>query len=68
GIPVIGAIDERPGLIVATGFSGHGFALGPIVGRVVSELILDGQPSVDLHKLRYSRFKEKDVAPPRATI
>ncbi len=68
GIPVIGAVDERPGLVVATGFSGHGFALGPIVGRVVSELLLDGQPSIDLHKLRYSRFKEKDTAPPRSTL
>lgn len=68
GIPVIGAVDELPGLVVATGFSGHGFALGPIVGRVVSELILDGQPSIDLHSFRYSRFAEKDTAPPRATI
>lgn len=68
GIPVIGTVDERPGLVVATGFSGHGFALGPIVGRVVSELVLDGQSSIDLHKLRYSRFKEKDIAPPRSTI
>ncbi len=68
GIPVIGGVDERPGLVVATGFSGHGFALGPIVGQVVSELILDGQPSIDLHKFRYSRFKEKDTAPPRSTL
>ena len=68
GIPVIGQVAERPGLIVATGFSGHGFALGPIVGRVVSELILDGQPSIDLHAFRYSRFAEKDTAPPRSTL
>ena len=47
---------------------GFAAALGPIVGRVVSELVLDGQPSIDLRKLRYSRFKEKDIAPPRSTI
>ncbi len=67
-IPVIGAVDRPKGFILATGFSGHGFALGPIVGQVVSELILDGQPSIDLHALRYSRFAERDLAPARAAV
>lgn len=67
-IPVIGAVDRPKGFILATGFSGHGFALGPIVGQVVSELILDGQPSIDLHALRYNRFAERDLAPARAAV
>ncbi|MEI2616441.1 MAG: FAD-binding oxidoreductase [Thermomicrobiales bacterium] len=67
-IPVIGAVDRPTGFILATGFSGHGFALGPIVGQVVSELILDNQPSIDLHALRFSRFAERDLAPARAAV
>ena len=34
--------------MLATGFSGHGFAMGPIAGRLVSELIVDGKPSLDI--------------------
>ncbi|HAL47378.1 MAG TPA: FAD-binding oxidoreductase [Dehalococcoidia bacterium] len=61
--PVIGAADGLEGFMFATGFSGHGFALGPGAGRVVSELILDGQPSADIHMMRYSRFAEGDLSP-----
>jgi hypothetical protein len=32
-IPVIGPVDEVQGLVVASGFSGHGFVLGPIAGK-----------------------------------
>lgn len=57
-IPVIGPVREPRGFIFATGFSGHGFAMGPIVGYVLAELVLDGKPSVDLEGLRFSRFTE----------
>jgi glycine/D-amino acid oxidase-like deaminating enzyme len=56
------------GLIVATGFSGHGFAMGPIAGRLVAELVLDGTPSLDLHGFRFSRFAEGKVAEPRSVL
>ena len=45
-------------MVVASGFSGHGFGMGPIVGRLVSEIIADGRPSLDLHAFRFSRFAE----------
>jgi glycine/D-amino acid oxidase-like deaminating enzyme len=50
----------------ATGFSGHGFAMGPGGGKIVSELILDEAPSLDLHEYRFARFAENDLAPMKA--
>lgn len=57
-IPVIDHLDDPRGLVVATGLSGHGFGMGPIVGKLVSELVLDGKPSLDLHALRLGRFTD----------
>jgi glycine/D-amino acid oxidase-like deaminating enzyme len=67
-IPVLGEVPAPRGLVVATGFSGHGFAMGPIAGRLVAELILDGKPSLDLHGFRFSRFAEGKVAEPRSVL
>jgi hypothetical protein len=52
----------------ATGFSGHGFAMGPIAGRLVSELIVDGKPSLDIAGVRFSRFAEGAVGKPRNVL
>ena len=57
-IPVLGTVPRLKGFIIATGFSGHGFAMGPIVGRLMSELIVEGKTSLDIHGLRFSRFAE----------
>ena len=55
-IPVISPIDEIPGFYLATGFSGHGFGIGPGAGRLVSEMVTDAPTCVDLQPFRYSRF------------
>ncbi len=57
-IPVLGEVGRPRGLMVATGLSGHGFAMGPILGRLMSELIADGKPSLDITGFRFSRFAE----------
>ena len=49
------------GLTVAAGFSGHGFALSPITGQLVSELLLDGRPSLPLDAFGAERFAGMDV-------
>ena len=67
-VPVIGEAEDLPGFIFSTGFSGHGFAFGPIAGKLLSELILDGQPSLDLHAFRHSRFAEGDMAEPKNVL
>ena len=56
-LPIIQEMDEVPGLILACGFSGHGFAIGPAVGVVVSQIAMGEAPSVDISSLNYDRFK-----------
>lgn len=67
-VPVLGEVAPLPGFLLATGFSGHGFALGPIAGRLVSELIVDGKPSLDLAAFRFSRFAEGALGKPRNVL
>jgi sarcosine oxidase len=57
-LPVFGALPGIEGLVVATGFSGHGFGMGPITGRLMAETIADGKPSLDIGNLRFARFAD----------
>ncbi len=67
-VPVLGEIPGLRGFVLATGFSGHGFAMGPIAGRLVSELIVDGKPSLDIAPFRFSRFAEGAIGKPRNVL
>jgi len=49
-------IDRVAGVHVAAGFCGHGFAIGPVVGQLLSEWLLDGEPSLDLSAFGLGRF------------
>ena len=60
-IPVLGPIEGMPGLFVATGFSGHGFGIGPAAGYLMAQLAVGETPIVDLHPFRFARFGERDV-------
>jgi sarcosine oxidase subunit beta len=54
--------ESRPGLVVATGFSGHGFMQSPATGQVVAELVLDGEArTVDVSPLRADRFERGEA-------
>ena len=54
-LPLIGAVERWDGLTVAAGFSGHGFALAPAVGRVVAEQMVGGA-APELEGLRAGRM------------
>ncbi|MEP2717213.1 FAD-binding oxidoreductase [Pseudophaeobacter sp.] len=56
GIPVISQVDDLPGLFVSTGFSGHGFGIGPGAGRLTADLVTGDSPVVDPQAFRLSRF------------
>lgn len=58
-IPVISEIDEIPGLILACGFTGHGFGIAPAVGYVLADLAIDKRSSIALDDFRYDRFNPK---------
>ena len=59
GVPVLGAVDEIPGLYAACAFTGHGFGISPAVGDQLAKLIRTGSTDVDLSPLRYDRFHAK---------
>lgn len=64
-VPIIGPVPGYVGLTVSAGFSGHGFALSPITGQLVAELVLDGLPSIALDAFRAERFAgQHDIAMP----
>ncbi len=58
--PIIGEAPGIEGLFSAIGFSGHGFQQAPAVGRILSQLILDGQTNFDLKPFAYDRFGKKE--------
>ncbi|MBS7525108.1 FAD-binding oxidoreductase [Fusibacter paucivorans] len=58
-VPVISNVDEVPGLTVACAFTGHGFGISPAVGQILTSLMTNETPMVNIDALRYDRFKAK---------
>ena len=56
--PIIGWVDEVGGFYQANAFHGNGFGLGPIMGKLIAEDILDGRSSLPLDRFDLNRFKE----------
>jgi sarcosine oxidase subunit beta len=60
--PIIGEAPGVRGFYLANGFSGHGFQHAPVVGKLLSELIVDGAAStVDVSGLGLERFASGDL-------
>jgi glycine/D-amino acid oxidase-like deaminating enzyme len=55
-VPVISPVAALPGLVIATGFSGHGFGIGPGAGKLAADLVTNATPIVDPKDFRFSRF------------
>jgi sarcosine oxidase subunit beta len=53
----------RDDVVLACGFSGHGFMQSPAVGNAVAELVLDGVSSFDLSPYRLGRFADGAIVP-----
>jgi len=66
--PILGNVDEVNGLYLATGYSGHGFMMGPIVGKVIAELIVYGKSSISIDNLNLRRFREGKLIYEKAVI
>ncbi|MCV7303452.1 FAD-binding oxidoreductase [Mycobacterium barrassiae] len=61
--PVISRTDVD-GLVIAAGFSGHGFKIAPAVGKLIADLVVDGRsgdPRIPETDFRLSRFAEGDL-------
>jgi glycine/D-amino acid oxidase-like deaminating enzyme len=57
-VPVISPVDAVPGFYIATGFSGHGFGIGPGAGRLVADLVTGRAPIVDPTPFKFSRYTD----------
>ena len=62
GNPILDRSQTVEGLYWAVGFSGHGFKLSPVVGRMMAELVLHGESSDHpIRQFRATRFAEGDL-------
>jgi glycine/D-amino acid oxidase-like deaminating enzyme len=57
-VPVVDRAPTLPGLTIGTGMSGHGFGIGPGMGRVLAALVTGGTVGHDLTRFRLSRFSD----------
>jgi glycine/D-amino acid oxidase-like deaminating enzyme len=57
GIPSSGEVEGIPGFILAAGFSGHGFGIGPGAGHMIADIITGSEPIVDPRPYRPERLK-----------
>jgi glycine/D-amino acid oxidase-like deaminating enzyme len=57
-VPVISKVDQASGVVLAAGCSGHGFGLGPGIGYLASQLLVDDTPCVDPAPFRLSRLTD----------
>lgn len=63
-VPVVDRVAQLPGLVIATGMSGHGFGIGPGMGRVVADLVAGAAVGHDLARFRLARFTDgSKIAP-----
>ncbi|MGN6769319.1 MAG: NAD(P)/FAD-dependent oxidoreductase [Rhizobiaceae bacterium] len=68
-LPVLDAAPNVEGLVLGMGFSGHGFCLGPITGRILAALALSEEPGFDLKPFAVDRFKGRtDAAEQEMTL
>ena len=57
-VPIVDRVPALPGLIVATGMSGHGFGVGPGFGRAVARMAMERPAEHDLSRFRFTRFSD----------
>jgi glycine/D-amino acid oxidase-like deaminating enzyme len=57
-VPVMDRVEALPGLTIGTGFSGHGFGIGPEAGRILAALATGDDVGHDLNRFRFGRFSD----------
>lgn len=57
-VPIISGVDALPGFWLATGFSGHGFGIGPGAGKLMADLLTGATPAVDPTPYAFNRFRD----------
>ncbi|MFG1495820.1 FAD-binding oxidoreductase [Saccharospirillum sp. HFRX-1] len=57
-LPILDRVPSCRGLVIATGMSGHGFGIGPGMGRVIADLVAEQPVGHDLSRFRFDRFSD----------
>ena len=57
-VPVLDRADPVDGLYISTGFSGHGFGIGPGAGKIMANLIQNNKVEYNLNRFRLARFSD----------
>jgi sarcosine oxidase subunit beta len=63
GLPILDASTGVDGLVVVTGLSGHGLALGPAIGRIAADLATDGRTDRPIDAFALRRFEGETPVP-----
>jgi glycine/D-amino acid oxidase-like deaminating enzyme len=63
GLPILDADTGVEGLVLVTGLSGHGLALGPAIGRTAAELALTGRTTRSIEAFGLRRFEGRTPIP-----
>ena len=67
-IPVICPVETLPGFYIGTGFSGHGFGIGPGAGKAIAGMLTNTDVGIDLHEMRLSRFYDGSPIRPMTSV
>ncbi len=67
-IPIIGPVESLPGFHIATGFSGHGFGIGPGAGKACAGMLTATDSGLDLSEFRFSRFSDGTPIRPQSSL
>jgi glycine/D-amino acid oxidase-like deaminating enzyme len=67
-LPIISPVEALPGLHVATGFSGHGFGIGPAAGELAARMVTGHAPAAELGAFRLGRFFDGSPVRPGPSI
>ncbi|WP_428700052.1 NAD(P)/FAD-dependent oxidoreductase [Stappia sp.] len=67
-LPVIDRVPGLANVVVAAGFSGHGFGIGPVTGPIAARLVLGETPGHGIDSFRFDRFASSAAAPAPLTL
>ncbi len=67
-LPVIERSAEVEGLVIAAGFSGHGFCLGPVTGQILADLAVFGTTELPIEPFQLSRFADQPASAESLTL
>jgi len=57
GHPILGEVEQVKGFYLASPLCGHGFLMGPMIGKIMAETIIGDEPTLSIKRLDLGRFE-----------